>query len=123
VGAQIGSLASTWSPFAFFRYVGQTSTRYATGLAAGVPAYLGIQFERSGNTHFGWLRLVVDDGPQGFPVSLTVMDWAWNDDPLASIRAGEVPEANPALAMLAAAGTGLAAWRLGRRKKTAGGEG
>jgi hypothetical protein len=67
--------------------------------------------------------LVVDDGPQGFPVSLTVMDWAWNDDPLASIRAGEVPEANPALAMLAAAGTGLAAWRLGRRKKTAGGEG
>jgi hypothetical protein len=123
LGQTIGYPGGLWGLAGVARLVEESTSKASYGLTAGVPAYLGIAFSRSGNIHLGWLRLLVDDGPQGFPVSMTIMDWAWNEDPFGAIRAGEVPEANPALAMLAAAGTGLAAWRLGRRKKADGGEG
>lgn len=97
-----------------------TSGIYELGIKPGSPALLGVSFTRAGDVHFGWLRLLLEDGPVGFPVSLTVVDWAWEDQAFAGIRAGHVPEANPALAMLAAAGTGLAAWRLRKRQQGTG---
>lgn len=118
LGAEIGSVGDTFYPQAFLRFVEQSTARFENGLAAGSPQFVGVSFDRAGETHFGWLRLLLEDGPNGFPISLTVVDWAWNDQPLGSIRAGDVPEANPALALLAAGGTALAGWRLNRRSKT-----
>lgn len=118
LGAEIGSVGDTFAPIAFLRFVEQSTVRLETGFPAGSPQIVGLHFDRAGDTHFGWLRLLLEDGPDGFPISLTVVDWAWNDQPLASIRAGDVPEANSALALLAAGGTALAGWRLNRRSKT-----
>jgi len=118
LGAEIGSVGDSFSPVAYLRFVEQSTARFETGLAAGSPQIVGVSFDRAGETHFGWLRLLLEDGPNGFPISLTVVDWAWNDQPLASIRAGDVPEANSALALLAAGGTALAGWRLNRRSRT-----
>ncbi len=124
VGKTIASGSGLWGYGGLIRGVAEgTKGIYELGIKPGSPALLGVSFTRSGDVHFGWLRLLLEDGPVGFPVSLTVVDWAWEDQAFAGIRAGEVPEANPALAMLAAGGTGLAAWRLGRRKRSAGGEG
>jgi hypothetical protein len=118
LGAEIGSVGDSFRPVALFRLVEQSTARFETGLAAGSPQIVGVSFDRAGETHFGWLRLLLEDGPEGFPISVTLVDWAWNNEPLASIRAGDVPEANSALALLAAGGTALAGWRLNRRSRT-----
>jgi hypothetical protein len=88
--------------------------------APGVAGFVGVQFQQAGSTHYGWVRLQVDDGPQGFPDKLTVVDWAYEDVKNTPIHVELlVPEANPGMVLLAAGGTGLAAWRLRKRKQTA----
>jgi hypothetical protein len=95
---------------------------YVNGqFANGVSGYVGVKFDIAGNDHFGWIELRVDDGPGGFPVSITVNRWAYEGTPGVPIHvpdtfSAEVPEANPGLVLLAAGGTGLVAWRLRRRK-------
>jgi hypothetical protein len=81
--------------------------------ANGVPGIVGVAFQQGGQTHFGWIRLRVDDGPQGFPYQVTAIDWLYESAPNTPIH---VPEANPGMVLLAAGGTGLAAWRLRQRK-------
>jgi hypothetical protein len=83
--------------------------------AAGVSGIAGVAFQEGGQTHYGWIRLRVDDGAKGFPVSVTAIDWEYETTPNTPIH---VPEANPALALLAAGGTGLVAWRVRRRNPT-----
>lgn len=83
-----------------------------------IPGFIGLQFESNGNTHYGWVRLRIDDldliqlGGANI-ADATVIDWAYEDTPGAAISAGAVPEPS-ALALLALGATGLASVR--RRK-------
>lgn len=93
------------------------------GFGAGSPFILGMRFRDGADTHYGWIRLLIEHGTGGFPVSVKAVDWAWNDVAGALTHIVDitpVPEANPALALLAAGGTGLAAWRLRRRQGSTG---
>jgi hypothetical protein len=88
--------------------------------APGETGFAGVAFDIDGATHFGWIRLLVEDGDQGYPFSVTAIDWAYENEantPIHVTGLTEVPEANPGLALLAAGGTGLVAWRLRRRKE------
>jgi len=52
----------------------------------GLTAYVGIEFQKNGNNHYGWLRLKVSaDGRHYF-----ALDMAYNQAPNTSIYTGEV---------------------------------
>ena len=58
----------------------------------GLTAYAGIEFQKNGNSHYGWIRLKVSaDGSQYY-----ALDMAYNQAPETSIYTGEVQ--NPVLA-------------------------
>ena len=70
----------------------------------GDIAYLGLQFEANGLTHFGWVKLGI-----GFEAQLDLFDFAYNEVPFESIDAGEVAVSAvpvPAMAPLFAVATG-----------------
>lgn len=50
-----------------------------------VPHFVGLRFEKDGNTHYGWARIRVAPGYTGFVME----DYAWNTTPDESIIAGE----------------------------------
>jgi len=103
--------ASTGSPASFPYQIGN--------FANGVAGVAGVKFYRTetGQNHYGWIRLLVEDGEEGYPFQVTAIDWAWETDPETPFHYNpEIPEANPGLILLAAGGTGLAAWRLRRRQ-------
>jgi len=110
----------------FYSLFSGTDARTDGYFAAGVTGVAGVQFQRPGSTssapsttHYGWVRLLVEDGPGGFPYQVTAIEWAWETTPDTAIHVpgGEpIPEANPGLILLAAGGTGLAAWRMRRRQ-------
>ena len=81
-------------------------------LAQGGKAYLGLLFDiPGGSPHFAWLRVAVD--PATF--SLTFLDYGFETQANAGIRAGEVPE--PAsLGLLAVGALGILAMRKRRSK-------
>jgi len=82
---------------------------------AGTPGYFGFKFTGSNNTtEYGWGTLLVTGTPvgQGFTIQN-----AYYDNTGAPITVGAVPEPS-SMALLALGATGLAAWRM-RRKKTA----
>ena len=54
----------------------------------GQLAYMGIEFQRAGNTHYGWALLEVGS----FGPVMGIDSWAWDTRPGASILAGAVPE-------------------------------
>ena len=70
------------------------------------------------HTEYGWIRLEILDGKNGFPNTLEAIDWAF-DTTGAAVTAGELaPEPGTmALALLAAGAAGVAALR--RRRKQA----
>ncbi len=47
--------------------------------------YIGVRFKIGENIHYGWIRLSVPDDCQSF----TVMDYAYEDVPGKSIKAGQ----------------------------------
>ncbi len=54
----------------------------------GQTAFAGVQFEKNGNNHFGWIRLKVsDDGKHYY-----ALDMAYNEAPEASILTAQVQE-------------------------------
>ena len=58
----------------------------------GLTAYAGIQFQKNGNNHYGWIRLrVSEDGKHYY-----ALDMAYNEAPEQAINTGEV--ASPTLA-------------------------
>jgi hypothetical protein len=86
--------------------------------------YLGIVFDVGGATHYGWIRLDVND--KKYPLSAVVTGYAYETTPNKSLRAGQISEdesneprsrlTNPAefgasLGMLAAGANFLPAWR------------
>jgi hypothetical protein len=85
----------------------------------GVAGLLGVRFFNGPDTHFGWVRLQLDDVAAGIglgPDKITVIDWAYEGTSGATILAGAVPEPGTAsLALLAGGFMGVAAYR--RRRK------
>lgn len=75
----------------------------------GQHAYMGVEFERGGSAHFGWVLLnVASHYPSG-----TIEAWAWETRPGMPILAGAVPE--PSTCVLLVGGCVLVVWF--RRKR------
>lgn len=74
--------------------------------------YLGVRFTTSGQQYLGWAELTLD----GANPSATLNSYAYNDTPLGSIYAGQVPEPG-SMSLFAAGAAGLAILRR-RRKST-----
>lgn len=93
------------------------------GPFAETPGYLGVRFDIGANTHYGWIQLVTAVG-EGVR-SVTIIDWAYNDEPGVPIHVGttsdEIPTLNEwgllILAALIMAGGG---WSLRRKEEDAG---
>ena len=63
-------------------------TDRCSGAFRGQHAYMGVEFERAGATHYGWVLLyVAPDYPAG-----QIEAWAWETRPGVPILAGAVPE-------------------------------
>lgn len=82
------------------------------GAFVGQHAYMGVEFQRAGATHYGWLLLNV---APAYPSGL-IESWAWDTRPDASILAGAIPE--PSTLALFAVG-GILLWVRGRRNHAA----
>ncbi len=83
-----------------------------SGDFVGQHAYMGVEFQSSGNTHYGWALLGISD----FGAFGRIDAWAWETRAGESIFAGAVPE--PSTWALLSAG-GILFWLLGRRKHRA----
>lgn len=119
--SNIGASVADWKRSKILHYFSDRVGTY--GFAANSPFILGVRFKDGADTHYGWIRLLIESGSEGFPVSVKAVDWAWNDVAGALTHIEPVPEANSGLVLLAAGGTGLAAWRLRRRQAPVAGSG
>ncbi|HOA63145.1 MAG TPA: PEP-CTERM sorting domain-containing protein [Verrucomicrobiota bacterium] len=61
----------------------------ASGSFAGQHAYMGIEFQRNGASHYGWMLLQVSGS---FAAVAAIESWAWETRPGEAILAGTVPE-------------------------------
>jgi hypothetical protein len=130
----IGETFAATGPGAQVQFRQDYSTQNNPGIddTSGLPddgtGVVGVRFNIPGTTsnapttsHWGWVRLAVENGGPGFPYEITAIEWAYETEPDTAIHVPgdltEVPEANPGLVLLAAGGTGLVAWRLRRRKE------
>ncbi|MEM7392727.1 MAG: hypothetical protein AAF492_10300, partial [Verrucomicrobiota bacterium] len=103
-GANIGA-TQTFDADGNFR---TTTFNSATGATAsmsggnwmnGMSALAGFSFDRGGNTHYGWIRVLVDVQHSPVPsATLTLVDFAWEDVADTAIMAGDtgmmIPEAD-----------------------------
>jgi len=82
---------------------------------SGSPAYLGLAFDISGSTHYGWAQLAVNisnSTPQSS--SVTLIDYAYQDQAGIGINAGATTETVPepsTLALFALGAAGVIALR------------
>jgi len=86
--------------------------------APGSSGFAGLKIADGPTDIFAWLRFSVTNDNKGFPVDVTLIDWAYEDTG-ASILAGQTVSAVPlpgSLGLLAMGISGLAAFR--RRKTT-----
>jgi len=73
------------------------------------------------NANFGWARLEWQNAANGYPGSVTLIDYAYNDVLGAPINAGQVSDTSTpepdskAMGLLVAGAAGVLAWR--RRRK------
>ncbi|WP_428386138.1 PEP-CTERM sorting domain-containing protein [Mucisphaera sp.] len=74
-----------------------------------VGAFIGLEFPINAVSHFGWIRVTIDNAAGTFVIN----DWAYESVPGVGIEAGAIPEPG-ALGLLAAGALGLAGYR-GRR--------
>lgn len=75
-------------------------------------AFIGLAFPINATTHYGWVRVDVDNAAGTF----NIVDWAYEDQPGVGITTPAVPEPGT-LGLLAAGAAGLAALR--RRRSAA----
>jgi hypothetical protein len=78
-------------PFSFYSLVYITSGG-ASGEFAGQHAYMGVEFQRAGVSHYGWIVLQISSAAAIGQIE----SWAWETRPGMPIIAGAVPE--PSLA-------------------------
>ena len=88
------------------------------------PAYLGLAFDISGSTHYGWAQLSIDVDGGGFGpppyAKVTVIDYAYEDQAGVGINAGQTAAAVPepsTLALFAMGAAGVMALRRKRQSK------
>lgn len=81
------------------------------GLFHGQDAYMGIEFRRGEDIHYGWVHINNPAGQAGG----YILDWAYETQPGVSILAGAVPE--PSTWALLAGGGVLMVWF--KRKRNA----
>lgn len=82
-----------------------------TGDFRGHRGYMGVELQRAGATHYGWILLEISD----HTAFGSIVAWAWETRPGVPILAGAVPE--PSAWALLAAGGGLLVL-FGRSRKT-----
>ena len=103
----LGTLIDSSDTFQTFADDGLTNLSGAQG-NFNTPGYIGVQFQLSGNTHFGYV------GYEGLGTNTgRVFALGWEDEPGAGVLAGGIPEPT-SLTLLAAGAAGLSAYR--RRK-------
>jgi len=78
---------------------------------AVTDAYVGIELSLSGGTSYGWVHFI--DNPTTSPVSLTLVDWAYQSTPGVGIQASVIPEPSTA----AFAGLGIASLLIRRKRR------
>lgn len=106
-GDLIDSTATAGGPFAVsLAYSSNPNSEFDN--ADG--AFIGLEFPINAVSHFGWIRVTIDNTAGTFVVN----DWAYESTPGAGITAGEVPEPGT-LGLLAAGAAGLATMRKRRR--------
>ncbi len=114
-GFRISSNAAFGADLILFARDACCSPQSAGLWVAGQTAFAGIH----NGSEFGWVRLRYDDNAQGFPDTITAIDWAYNTN--GPINAGQIsatPEPGSlSLFLLAGGAAGIRALR--RRKKTA----
>jgi hypothetical protein len=82
------------------------------GAFRGQHAYMGVEFQRAGATHYGWILLQISD----HVAFGSIEAWAWETRPGEAILAGAVPE--PSTWALLIGGGVLMVWF--RRKRNEG---
>jgi len=95
-------------PFGFYGLVYITSTGVG-GQFAGQHAYMGVEFQRAGATHYGWILLQISED---YAAIGAIESWAWETQPGVPIFAGAVPE--PSTWVLLGLGALALVWQ-GRR--------
>jgi hypothetical protein len=84
------------------------------------PGFLGFAFDPGGGLRYGWAKLQFDE--DGYNSSLTISEWAYEDEPGEAIHVGSVPAPPAAVAgltMLAMGAAGVRAHRRSRRDMAA----
>jgi len=115
IGPDSGTGGLAWavrSEFDPFEVLIQCFDTGCGGAFRGHYAYMGVEFQRAGNTHYGWALLnIVNGQPSG-----QIESWAWETRPGMPIVAGAVPE--PSTWALVVLGGGLLVYF--KRKKSTG---
>ncbi|MEQ9460526.1 MAG: hypothetical protein RIG82_06220 [Phycisphaeraceae bacterium] len=105
-GDPIDAAATAGGPFAVsLAYANNPNSEFDNATSA----YIGLEFPINATSHFGWIRVTIDNAAGTFVIN----DWAYESTPGAGIAAGAIPEPG-ALGLLAAGALGLAGYR-GRR--------
>jgi len=79
LGVAYSSIRSTFS--------GSPGT-YSGGMFLSDSGVAGVQFNRSGQTHFAWIRINVEVSSQDPLALIEILEWAYEDRPGVAIEAG-----------------------------------
>ncbi|TWT47552.1 PEP-CTERM sorting domain-containing protein [Botrimarina hoheduenensis] len=102
-GDVIDAAATAGGPFAVsLAYGANPNSQFDNA----VGAFLGLEFPINGMSHFGWIRVTIDNAGGTFVIN----DWAYNSTPGEGLLAGQIPEPG-SLGLLAAGAAGVAALR------------
>jgi len=71
-------------------YTGTTTTTWGKWGGTNTDKYIGVKFNLSGNTHYGWIRVDADlSQTSSNNWSITIKDFAYQSTPDSSILAGD----------------------------------
>jgi hypothetical protein len=84
IGVEVGSVSEITYPGSYPGQLDLSNPSYTEW--NGQAAYVGLEFQKNGNNHYGWVRLKVSaDGTHYY-----ALDMAYNESPNSSILTGEV---------------------------------
>jgi hypothetical protein len=112
------STATTLGGGNLFSIVGFDKSGNWQSTGAPVQAYLGVAFDISGSTHYGWAQLIVDAVIfPGSGASISLIDYAYEDQAGVGIEAGTTADAVPEPSTLGLFALGAAGVIALRRKR------
>lgn len=106
-GVTIDAAATSGGPFAVSLAYGNNPDSQFDHTAG---AFIGLEFPIAGVSHFGWIRVSIDNSAGTFIIN----DWAYNDTPGGAIVTGQIP-APGSLGLLAAGALGVSTLRKRRK--------